>query len=226
MEATNIGAIKISGKILWAVAQFTSKEDKLPEITIIPKEEGIVLMAINGYSAMVAYDKDGACSHVCALEVGASVISACKKSAYLEVTEEGRVWTTTVSKKATTKAELPPSDVVVKEEIHRMAVDCVHTALSSPTRECEENEVRFYGLTHVRAQHEILGVMRALGVTMYTTKQVLRDTGNCRESMLILESPYAPDFIWINMPAIFDEENRKESKKSMFAVTMKEVLSQ
>lgn len=225
MEATNIGAIKISGKILWAVAQFTSKEDNLPDITIIPKEEGIVLMAINGYSAMVAYDKEGECPRLCALEVGASVISACKKSTYLEVTEEGRVWTTTVSKKVTKRVELPPSGVKAKEEVHRGAIDCVHTMLSSPTRVCEENEAHFYGLTHVRTQHAILAVMKEFGIAMHTTKQVLPGSTNRAETALILEPTDAPHLVWINMPAITPKDNPAcTSKKDIMIAALKDTL--
>lgn len=226
MEATNIGAIKISGKILWAVAQFTSKEDRLPDITIVPKEDGIVLMAINGHSAMVAYDKDGECPRLCALEVGKTVISACKKSTYLEVTEEGRVWATTVSKKATTRTELAPSEVKAKEEILRSAVDCVHTVLSSPTRECEENEAHFYGLSHVKSLHAIHAVMKEVGVAMYTTKQVLPNSANRTETALILEPTDAPHLIWINMPAITPEDKPARTlKKDTMIAALKDALA-
>lgn len=224
MKATNIGEIKISGKILWAVAQFTFKESELSGITIIPQEEGIVLMAMDGHSAMVAHDKIGSCSQACTIYVGKSVVSACKKATSFIVSEDGRVWTRTAAKKSETASEFLSSEVVVKTEINRTAVDCVHKILSSPTRECEANESRFYGLTYVKAQCAILNVMKECGVDTHTTKQVLWNVTDRNESALILESSYVPDFIWITMPARLGKNVQEESKKGMFIPALKSTL--
>lgn len=205
----NIGEIKISGKILWALAQFTSAE--LPHISILPQEEGIVLVAMNGHSAMLAYDRGGECSAMCSLCVEKSVASACKKANMFTITEEGRVWVNIVSKKMqVTKMELTSFEVVVKGELPQKVIDCVEKMLRAPTRGCEVIEAHFYGLMHVESQRNILDIMKVFGIRAHTTRQaILNDASPNSESALILEAPDAPHLIWITMPARLDEESQE-----------------